>query len=53
MTAGRKNGNSLSQHWCTPPKYVCAVRKFFNGDIALDPCSNEHSVMNAKGLGLV
>lgn len=38
----------LSRNWCTPPKYVGAVREFFNGDIALDPCSNEHSVVNAK-----
>jgi hypothetical protein len=47
MTAGRKNADSLSQHWCTPPKYVEAVRRFFGGSIALDPCSNRHSIVKA------
>ena len=46
MTAGRKI-NSDSQDWCTPPKYVHAVRRFF-GEIFLDPCSNERSIVNAK-----
>lgn len=45
MTAGRKI-NSDSQEWCTPPKYVNAVRKFF-GKIHLDPCSNPQSIVNA------
>lgn len=45
MTAGRKI-NSDSQEWCTPPKYVNAVRKFF-GKIHLDPCSNSQSIVNA------
>lgn len=48
MTAGRTNVASLSQTWCTPPKYVAAVRRFFGGSIALDPCSNEHSVVHAE-----
>ena len=48
MTAGRNNAVSLSQNWCTPPKYVRAIRKFFSSTIELDPCSNEHSIMNAK-----
>lgn len=48
MTAGRTNSNALSHHWCTPPKYVEAVRSFFGGTIALDPCSNEHSIVGAE-----
>lgn len=48
MTAGRNNAESLSQHWCTPPKYVDAIRRFFGGAIALDPCSNQHSIVNAE-----
>ncbi len=47
MTAGR-TVNSQSVHWCTPPKYVDAVRKVFGGRIALDPCSNEWSIVNAE-----
>lgn len=47
MTAGRNNAESLSQHWCTPPKYVAVIRQFFSGEIALDPCSNEYSIINA------
>jgi len=47
MTAGRNNAESLSQHWCTPPKYVNAIRRFFSGSIALDPCSNPHSIVKA------
>ena len=48
MTAGRHNTESLSQHWCTPPKYVNAIRNFFSGSIALVPCSNCHSIVRAK-----
>lgn len=48
MTAGRSNTVSLSQTWCTPPKYVAAVRRVFGGSIALDPCSNDHSVVAAE-----
>lgn len=47
MTAGR-NIVSISQTWCTPPKYVHAVRKAFGGVIALDPCSNPHSIVRAE-----
>jgi hypothetical protein len=47
MTAGRSIV-SISQSWCTPPKYVSAVRKVFGGTIALDPCSNGHSVVQAR-----
>lgn len=46
MSAGR-NIVSISQAWCTPPKYVRAVRDFFGGTIGLDPCSNHHSVVRA------
>jgi len=47
MTAGRSIV-SISQNWCTPPKYVRAVREVFKGRIALDPCSNRHSVVLAE-----
>jgi len=46
MTAGRRV-NTLSQSWCTPPKYVNAIRSFWNGVIELDPCSNEYSIVGA------
>lgn len=45
--AGR-SVNSQSQHWCTPPKYVDAVKRVFGGEIELDPCSNKDSIVNAK-----
>ena len=47
MTAGR-NISSLSQDWCTPPKYVKALREFFEGEIDLDPCSNDYSIVHAR-----
>ena len=47
MTAGR-TVNSQSIHWCTPPKYVEAVKKVFGGTIQLDPCSNRWSVVGAE-----
>ena len=47
MTAGRRV-QPLSQHWGTPPKYVEAVRRAFGGEIELDPCSNEESIVNAR-----
>ena len=47
MTAGRKV-NTLSQSWGTPPKYVNAVKRFWNGNISLDPCSNEYSIVGAQ-----
>ena len=46
MTAGR-NVNTNSQEWCTPHKYVDAVREVFGGRIALDPCSNAYSIVCA------
>ena len=47
MTAGR-TVISRSTHWCTPPKYVDAVKRVFGGMIHLDPCSNEWSVVGAE-----
>lgn len=46
MTAGRKV-NTLSQSWGTPSKYVSAVREVFGGNIDLDPCSNQFSIVRA------
>lgn len=40
--------NSTSVDWNTPPKYVDPINKFFNNNISLDPCSNKHSLINAK-----
>jgi hypothetical protein len=47
MSAGRSI-NTLSQSWGTPHKYVKAVKAVFGGQIALDPCSNEYSIVNAN-----
>ena len=47
MSAGR-TVNSLSQHWCTPEKYINAIKQMFNENIDLDPCSNKYSIVNAK-----
>lgn len=47
MSAGR-TVNSQSQTWGTPMKYVKAVKECFNGNIALDPCSNEFSIVEAQ-----
>ena len=46
MTAGRK-ANTDNKNWCTPHKYVDAVKQVFGGKIDLDPCSNEHSIVGA------
>jgi hypothetical protein len=46
MTAGR-NIITKSKDWCTPKKYVDAVKKVFNGTIHLDPASNEYSIVQA------
>lgn len=46
MTAGRQSV-SENKDWGTPHKYVDAVKRVFGGEIALDPCSNEHSVVKA------
>lgn len=47
MTAGRRI-NTDSQDWCTPPKYIKAIKDFFGGMIHLDPCSNERSIVGAE-----
>ena len=47
MTAGR-TVNTLSQHWGTPEKYITAVKAVFGGGIALDPCSNDYSLVEAE-----
>ena len=46
MSAGR-TVNSQSQSWCTPEKYVNAIKLFFGNSVRIDPCSNEHSIVNA------
>jgi hypothetical protein len=47
VSAGRKI-NTLSQNWGTPEKYVQAIKEFFGGEIDLDPCSNEFSIVGAR-----
>lgn len=47
MSAGRKV-NTQNQSWGTPLKYVKAIKQFFGGSIALDPCSNEYSIVGAE-----
>lgn len=47
MPAGR-TVNAHNKDWCTPPEYVEAVRECLGGVIALDPCSNQYSIVNAK-----
>jgi hypothetical protein len=47
MTAGRKN-HGQSQEWGSPFKIVSTVKSFFDGQIDLDPCSNEHSIVGSK-----
>lgn len=47
MTAGR-TVNSQSTDWCTPLRYIEAVKQVFGGIIELDPCSNQWSKVNAK-----
>lgn len=46
MTAGR-TVITQNKDWCTPPKYVNAVKEFFGGRIHLDPCSNRYSIVKA------
>lgn len=47
MSAGR-SVKSKSQDWGTPPKYARAVHSFFSHQLALDPCSNEWSLIEAR-----
>jgi len=46
MIAGRKS-ISEKKDWNTPPKYVELINKML-GEIDLDPCSNEFSLIEAK-----
>jgi hypothetical protein len=48
MTAGRSNAAPRSRHWCTPAKYVAAIKAVFGGAVDLDPCSNEHALVGAR-----
>lgn len=47
MPAGR-SPVSRTKDWCTPPALVESVRRVFGGQIDLDPCSNAHSVVDAR-----
>jgi len=47
MSAGR-TVNAQSQSWSTPQKYITVIKQFFGGAIALDPCSNEYSIVQAE-----
>ena len=47
MTAGRTI-HSQSTDWCTPFRYVSAVKEMFGGVIDLDPCSNRWAIVKAK-----
>ena len=47
MSAGR-TVNSQSLDWGTPEKYITAVKRVFGGKIDLDPCSNNHSIVQAE-----
>jgi hypothetical protein len=47
MSAGRQSVTE-NKDWCTPHKYVSAVKRVFNGKIDLDPCSSEFSVVGAE-----
>jgi hypothetical protein len=47
MSAGR-TVNTKSRDWGTPAKYVAAARKALGGEIDLDPCSNEFSIVGAR-----
>jgi hypothetical protein len=46
MSAGRKH-ISDKKDWNTPPKYIKLIKEMF-GDVDLDPCSNESSMVDAK-----
>lgn len=39
---------SETKDWCTPPGILDSVRKVFGGVIDLDPCSNPHSLVDAR-----
>jgi hypothetical protein len=47
MSAGRRSITD-NKEWGTPEKIVDTVKEFWDGEIDLDPCSNEFSIVNAK-----
>lgn len=47
MTAGRRSV-STAKDWCTPPSIVQSVKDVFRGQVDLDPCSNEWSLVGAE-----
>ena len=47
MSAGRQSITE-NKDWCTPEKYVAAVKRVWGGKIDLDPCSSIYSIVNAK-----
>ena len=47
MSAGRQ-AVTENKDWCTPQKYVDAVKRVWGGSIDLDPCSSIYSVVDAK-----
>ena len=46
MSAGRQ-AVSKKKDWNTPPKYVDPIKRFL-GDVELDPCSNDTSMIGAR-----
>jgi hypothetical protein len=46
LSAGRKNSDN-KKDWNTPPKYIIPIKELL-GEIELDPCSNEYSIVNPK-----
>ena len=47
MSAGRQSITD-NKDWCTPEKYVNAVKRVWGGEIELDPCSSVYSIVGAK-----
>jgi len=47
MSAGRQSVTD-NKDWCTPKKYVDAVKRVWGGKIDLDPCSSIYSIVNAN-----
>ncbi|MCL2357817.1 MAG: hypothetical protein FWC70_11825 [Defluviitaleaceae bacterium] len=46
MSAGRQ-AVTKNKDWCTPKKYVDAIKHVWGGKIDLDPCSSVFSIVNA------
>lgn len=47
MSLNRKSITE-NKHWNTPIEYIDLIKKFFGGEISLDPCSNSNSLVRAK-----